>query len=195
MYSFGKSKPVKKAAKQKYHPVKICGEVCKLPIVEVGPNLSVALFNILGINFVSPKICKSLAKKLPKEISAIVTPEVKSICLAYEMSKVLKVPYIVLRKTLKPYMVNSIGIEVLSITTGKPQNLFLDGKDRKKIRGKKVMLLDDVISTGETLKGMRALMKKAGAKIAAEAAVFTEGEENFWKEVVSLGHLPLFKSK
>ena len=62
-------------------------------------------------------------------------------------------------------MVNSIGIEVLSITTGKPQNLFLDGKDRKKIRGKKVMLLDDVISTGETLKGMRALMKKAGAKI------------------------------
>src|SRR3972149_5959620 len=82
--------------------------------------------------------------------------------------------------------------ETVSITTGIPQTLYLDEKDRHKITGRRVVLLDDVVSTGSTLVGMRALMAKAGAIIAAEAAGFTEGDPEKWKSIVALGHLPLF---
>lgn len=177
-----------------YYQVKICNEVLKLPLFQVSPNLKIALFNILGETKLVSKIAKSLAKKIPQNIEVIVTPEVKSVCLAFELSKVLNIPYIVLRKNLKPYMIGSVGVEVLSITTGKPQSLYLDGKDKKLVAGKKVVLIDDVISTGSTLEGMRVLMKKAKAKTLAEAAVFTEGEKEDWPKVISLGHLPLFKS-
>lgn len=180
-------------AKQ-FHQVKICNEVLELPLFKVSLNLKIALFNILGETRLVSKIARALAKKLPKDLEVIATPEVKSICLAFELSKIMGVPYVVLRKNLKPYMVGSIGVEVLSITTNKPQNLYLDGKDKKTIAGKKVVLLDDVISTGSTLEGMRALIKKARAKVLAEAAVFTEGEKEDWPKVISLGHLPLFKS-
>ena len=105
----------------------------------------------------------------------------------------MKIPYVVVRKTLKLYMLNSLGEEVLSITTGKPQTLWLDGKDRKLIKGKKIVVIDDVVSTGSTLEAIRKLMKKAGAKIIGEAAVFIEGDPKKWKKIIALGNLPLFK--
>ncbi|MDO8570657.1 MAG: phosphoribosyltransferase family protein [Candidatus Daviesbacteria bacterium] len=188
-----KPKIIKKDGKR-YYQVQICDEIRNLPLFKVSPHLEIALFNILGETKLVEKVAKTLAKKLPKNIDVIITPEVKSVCLAYELSKILKVPYIVLRKTLKPYMLNSLSTEVLSITTGKSQLLHLDGKDRKLLTNKNVCLIDDVISTGSTIEGMRKMMKKAKAKIVAESAVFTEGEDDTWKNVISLGHLPLFKS-
>ncbi|MFH0937101.1 MAG: phosphoribosyltransferase family protein [Candidatus Daviesbacteria bacterium] len=182
-----------KKKKQEYYQVEICETICSLPLFEVNPNLKIAIFNILGETELVEKIAQSLAEKLPKQVEVIVTPEAKSIPLAYELSKVLKIPYVVTRKSVKPYMGKALGVEVLSITTGTPQNLWLDEKDKKLIKGKNVVLLDDVISTGSTLEGLRNLMKKAKAKIIAEAAVFTEGEEGSWPEIISLGHLPLFK--
>jgi adenine phosphoribosyltransferase len=101
-------------------------------------------------------------------------------------------PYVILRKSYKPYMGNALQAETLSITTGAPQTLFLDEKDRKLIEGKSVIILDDVISTGSTLQGMRLIMQKAGAKVAAEAAIMTEGERAKWSSIISLGHLPVF---
>jgi adenine phosphoribosyltransferase len=101
-------------------------------------------------------------------------------------------PYVVLRKSYKPYMGETIKAETLSITTGAPQTLHLDEKDRELVRGRRVVLVDDVISTGSTLQGMRLVLDKAGAQVVAEAAIFTEGERAQWERILALGHLPVF---
>ncbi|MGD9129158.1 MAG: phosphoribosyltransferase family protein [Candidatus Woesebacteria bacterium] len=178
---------------KKTYQVNIAGLKRKLPLFQVAPDLKIALFNILGDTEVVLHAAKALAKKIPKEVDVLVTPEVKSVPLAFELSMLLNKPYIVTRKIRKPYMTGSIKADVTSITTGKLQTLWLDGRDIKKVAQKKVALVDDVISTGSTLKGLRDLMKKAKAKIVAEVAVFTEGDKDQWKDVISLGHLPLFK--
>ena len=91
-------------------------------------------------------------------------------------------------------MGEAIKAETNSITTGAPQTLFLDEKDYQLMKGKKVLILDDVISTGSTLEGMRSIIEQAGAEIAGEAAICTEGDEEHWNGIISLAHLPLFKS-
>jgi len=89
-------------------------------------------------------------------------------------------------------MGETIQAETISITTGRPQSLYLNEKDHNKIKDQKVVLIDDVISTGSTLEGMRQVMGKAEAEVVAEAAVLTEGDQEKWAHIVSLGHLPLF---
>ena len=182
---------IKKKDKQ-YYRIKLCGLVRDLPLFEVAPKVKIAIFNILGDTAIVARVAKALAKKLPKNAEVIITPEVKSIPLAYELSKKLKIPYVVTRKIKKPYMVDSLSHEVVSITTGKPQTIWLDGKDKHMLKNKKAILVDDVISTGSTLKGLRSLVKKAGATIIAEAAIFTEGKAKKWGEIISLGNLPVF---
>jgi adenine phosphoribosyltransferase len=113
----------------------------------------------------------------------------------YELAKNLKeirVPYVVARKIKKRYMGKGLSHRVISITTGEPQTIWLDDKDVSMLKKKRVILVDDVVSTGSTLKGLRSLMKKAGAIVVAEAAVFTEGEEKEWKKIIALGNLPVF---
>ena len=97
-----------------------------------------------------------------------------------------------MRKAYKPYMGEALKAETLSITTGQPQVLILDEKDRNLLKNKRAVILDDVISTGSTLQGMRMILEKAGATIAAEAAILTEGDRAKWLHIISLGHLPLF---
>jgi adenine phosphoribosyltransferase len=99
---------------------------------------------------------------------------------------------VVVRKFRKPYMVDCLETEVISITTGAPQTLYIDGKDRALIQDKKALLVDDVISTGSTLRGMRKLVAAANGQIVGEMAVFTEGEEGQWSNVIALGNLPVF---
>ena len=89
-------------------------------------------------------------------------------------------------------MGDAIQAETVSITTGKPQTLILDEKDIPLVKGKKAAIVDDVISTGSTLKGMRSILEKAGAHIALEAAIFTEGDPDEWSHIIALGHLPVF---
>ena len=89
-------------------------------------------------------------------------------------------------------MGDALKAETLSITTGQPQLLILDEKDRTLIQGKKVIILDDVISTGSTLQGMRIILDKVDANVVAEAAILTEGDRAQWMHIISLGHLPLF---
>ena len=174
-----------------YYKIKLCGRVCYLPLFEVAPGVKIAIFNLLGETTLLERIGKELANKMPK-IDVIVTPEVKSVPLAYEVAKQLKVPYVVLRKIVKPYMAGAIKSTVVTITTGKPQDLWLDGKDIIILKNKRVALVDDVISTGATLRGMRKLVKKANGKIVVECAVFTEGDSRKWRKIVSLGNLPVF---
>ena len=175
------------------HSIRIAGLQRELPILEVKPGLRIAVLNILGDTELVAACAKALNKKLKgKNYDVIITAEAKSIPLAYALSLESQKPYAILRKSYKPYMGNTLQAETLSITTGKPQTLILDEKDHDLIRGKDVVLLDDVISTGSTLKGMRKLMEKAEANVTAEAAVLTEGDPNEWERIISLGHIPLF---
>ena len=174
------------------YSVEIAGVHRELRLMEVAPGVRIAVLNILGDTELTQAAAKALVKRLPKEADFLVTAEAKSIPLAYALSVESGLPYIVLRKSYKPYMGDALAAETLSITTNKPQTLYLDQKDRAAIRGKHVVLLDDVISTGSTLQGMRLIMQKAGAEVVAEAAILTEGDRAKWSSVLSLGHLPVF---
>ena len=176
--------------------IEIAGLKRKLRLFEIKPGLRIAILNILGDTELVQACARALAKKLKDtKYDVLVTAEAKSIPLAYALSVVTKKPYIILRKTYKPYMGAALTTETLSITTGQPQMLVLDEKDIKGIQKKKVVLVDDVISTGSTLQGMRMLMEKAGAKVVAEAAILTEGDRAQWMHILSLGHLPLFSGE
>jgi adenine phosphoribosyltransferase len=177
------------------YAVEIAGLKRELPLFEVAPGLRIAVLNILGDTELVQACATALGKRLQSQtLDLIVTAEAKSIPLAHALSVVMRKPYVVLRKAYKPYMGETVQAETLSITTGKPQTLYLDEKDRATVRGKRVALVDDVISTGSTLEGMRKVMELAGAQIVAQAAVFTEGDPAEWKHITALGHLPLFKS-
>ena len=175
------------------HTVEIAGLQRQLPLFEVAPGLRIAVLNILGDTELVQACARELAGKLAGlEFDILLTAEAKSIPLAHALSVETKKPYVVLRKIYKPYMGVALSAETLSITTGEPQMLYLDEKDHQVLQGKRVVLLDDVISTGSTLQGMRLVLEKAGAEAVAEAAIFTEGERAQWRHIISLGLLPLF---
>jgi adenine phosphoribosyltransferase len=176
------------------HPIVVAGIRRELPLFEVAPGVRIAVLNILGDTEFVQACARALAVKMDSsQYDVIVTAEAKSIPLTYALSVETSKPYVVLRKHYKPYMGVALSAETLSITTGKPQMLYLDEKDHEMIRGRRVALLDDVISTGSTQKGMRAVIEKAGAQVTIEAAIFTEGDATQWAHIVSLGHLPVFK--
>jgi adenine phosphoribosyltransferase len=174
------------------YSVDIAGVRRELRLMEVAPGVRIAVLNILGDTELTQAAAKALVQQLPKQADILVTAEAKSIPLAYAMSVESGLPYIVLRKSYKPYMGDALSAETLSITTNKPQTLYLDEKDRAALLGKRVVLVDDVISTGSTLQGMRLIMQKAGAEVVAETAILTEGDRAKWSSVLSLGHLPVF---
>jgi adenine phosphoribosyltransferase len=175
------------------YAVEVAGIKRELRLFEIKPGLKIAILNILGDTEFVQACAKKLANKLKdKDYDVLVTAEAKSIPLAHALSVETKKPYVVLRKTYKPYMGAALQAETLSITTGQPQILILDEKDIEMTKGKKVLILDDVISTGSTLQGMRMIMDKAGATVVGEAAIFTEGDRAQWMHIVALGHLPLF---
>lgn len=173
------------------HVVKIAGITRELPLFEVAPGVTIAIFNCLGDTEVVKVASAELAKKLIDfSADVIVTAEAKSIPLAYELSAIMGLPYVVLRKTYKSYMGDAVKAETFSITTQKTQTLYLDQKDRLLIDCRRVILVDDVISTGSTLKAMTAVMDNAGGEVVVSAAVFTEGDQD-WSKVVALGNLPV----
>ena len=181
-----------KATRETY-PVEIAGVHRELTMFEVAPGLRIAVLNILGDTELVEACAKALAEKLKDvDYDVLVTAEAKSIPLAHALAVETLKPYIVLRKSYKPYMGAALMAETLSITTGQSQTLYLDEKDQAGLNGKRVVLLDDVISTGSTLQGMRLLMEKVGAETVQEAAIFTEGERATWRHIIALGHLPLF---
>ncbi len=181
--------------KRETYTVEVAGLKRDFPLFEVAPGVRIAIFNMLGDTYVVKASAAALAEKL-KDVPAevLVTAEAKSIPLIYEMSALMGLPYVVLRKTYKSYMGEAIRAETVSITTGKPQTLYLDEKDQRLIEDKNVILIDDVISTGSTLKGMESVINTAKGNIISIAAVFTEGDSD-WSHVTALGNLPVFISK
>ena len=175
------------------YAVDIAGLKRDLRLFEIKPGLKIAILNILGDTELVQACAKELADRLKDtDYDVFVTAEAKSIPLIHALSVETSKPYVVLRKAYKPYMGDALQAETLSITTGKPQLLILDEKDRELIRKGKVIVVDDVISTGSTLQGMRMILNKAGAEVVAETAIFTEGDRAQWNNIISLGHLPLF---
>ena len=174
--------------------VDVAGVSRDLPLFEVAPGVRIAVFNMLGDVELARATGTALAARLAhSRAEVVVTAETKSIPLASEIAAALAVPYIVFRKSYKSYMGDALSTDTLSITTGAPQTLYLDEKDRGRLAGKRVAIVDDIVSTGSTLKAMRNLVQQAAGTVVSEAVVFTEGDER-WDGVIALGHLPVFRS-
>lgn len=169
----------------------ICGLKRKLPIVPVSPDLCVASFVILGDTELVCHVAPELIKKLPS-VDVIITAEAKGIPLAFEISRLLNMNYIIARKSVKPYMHDPLTVEVHSITTQKKQLLCLDGKEVSAIRGKRIAIIDDVISSGESIKAIEELVTQAGGIIVAKAAIIAEGDACNLNDILYLEKLPLF---
>ncbi len=171
------------------HTVRVGTVQRDLNVVNVGA-VSVALLNMLGDTELTEAAADELVKLLPPGTDCFVTPEVKAVPLAHAMSVRTGLPYVVARKTEKPYMIDPVSRTVVSITTGKPQLLVLDGTDIARLKDSRVVIVDDVVSTGNTLDGLKELLVEVGAHVVGTLVVFTEGEGR--DDVTSLGHLPLF---
>ena len=177
---------------QEYYTLEVAGVTRQLPIMQISDHLAIASFVILGDCEIVTKPAPLIEEKLP-EVDFIVTAEAKGIPLVNELCRLRGLPYyIVARKSVKPYMSHPITDEVVSITTQKTQTLCLDGKDAMLLNGKRVAIVDDVISTGESLLAIERLVEKAGGSIVAKAAILAEGDAAQRDDIIFLKELPLF---
>ena len=175
----------------KTYKMTIAGLERELPICAAGPNLDIAAFVIFGDVEITVASAKALLEKCPA-FDYIVTPEAKSIPLAYEMAKQSGKPYFVCRKGAKLYMTDPVSVNVRSITSAKVQTVFLDGAEGEKLRGKRVLIVDDVISTGESLAAVNKLVQHFDANIVGQCAILAEGDAADRKDIFFLEKLPLF---
>lgn len=174
-----------------FYTLKIAGVERQLKKFAVSDSLDIAAFILFGDVELTEACAKALLDKCP-DFDYIVTPEAKSIPLAYEMSRLSKKKYIVARKGVKVYMDNPVGYTVRSITTQKEQTLYLGHEDGDLLKDKKVLIVDDVISTGESLKAVVGLVQSFGGDIVASCAPLAEGDAADRKDIIFLEKLPLF---
>ncbi len=176
---------------EKFYTLKVAGLTRELPICPINDKLDIAAFVMFSDCELTVRCAEELIKKIPK-CDVIVTAESKGIPLAYEMAKQLGIKYLVARKTVKAYMRDPISINVHSITTAGTQTLYLDREEANYLNGKKTVIVDDVISTGESLVAVEKLLNEAGADIIAKSAVLAEGEAADRTDIIFLEKLPLF---
>ena len=162
-----------------------------LPICPLNDNLSIAGFVMFGDVEMTIRSAEELLKRVG-DFDLLITAESKGIPLAYEMSRQSGKKYIVARKGVKVYMDRPEKVTVHSITTQKEQTLYLGHEDGDLLDGKRVLLLDDVISTGDSLKALQQLVALFGANIVASAAPLAEGDAADRKDIIFLEKLPLF---
>ena len=176
----------------KEYSMELCGVERTLPFIPINETMAFARFVILGdtelVSACAPKLAEMIG-----DVDAVLTAEAKGIALAYEVSKCLGLKeFIVARKSEKSYMKNVVSASVHSITTSGEQHLYLDGVDADKIRGKRICIIDDVISTGESLHALEVLAQNAQAVIVKKAALLAEGNAANRDDIVFLKKLPLF---
>lgn len=174
-----------------YYTLKIAGLERRLEKFPVSDKLDIAAFIIFGDVELTVAGCRELRKRLP-EFDVIITPEAKSIPIAYEMARQTGKPYIVARKGMKVYMRNPLEVDVTSITTKQEQHLFLGESETKLLKGSRVLIIDDVISTGESLAAVRRLVEEAGGKEVSACAFLAEGDAADRDDIIYLERLPLF---
>ncbi|MBQ8183106.1 MAG: adenine phosphoribosyltransferase [Clostridia bacterium] len=174
-----------------YHSMKIAGLDRNLPLCRLNDDLKIAAFVIFGDAELTVACAEELLKKAP-EFDYIITAEAKGIPLAHEMSRQSGKKYFVARKKPKLYMTGVFDVIVNSITTEGEQHLYLDTAEAEQMKGKKVLIVDDVISLGESLKAVQTLVKKAEAEIAGNMTILAEGDAADRKDIIYLERLPLF---
>ena len=173
------------------YTMELCGIKRVLPFIPINKDTAFASFVVLGDTELVAACAPKLAE-LIGPVDAILTAEAKGIALAYEVSKCLGLKeFIVARKSEKSYMQDVVSASVHSITTAGEQHLYLDGVDAEKIRGKQICIIDDVISTGESLQSVETLVNKFDVDIVARAAILAEGDAAKRDDIVFLGELPL----
>ncbi len=176
--------------KEESYTIELSGIKRDLPLARVAPGLRVALFNILGDSELVKAVTPNIAALVPDDTEVLLHPEGKGIPLVCALAAYMDLPYVVPRKTNKQWMLDPISTDVKSITTGKSEKYWMDRRELHKIEGKRVAIVDDVISTGSTLTAMEDLVAQTGGTVVARAAILTEGDER--ENVSTLGHLPLF---
>lgn len=177
----------------KYYPIDIAGFKTELPILTLPGGVGIAFFNLHGDNELTEHCGKELAKHLT-DCDVIITAESKGLQLAHCTSRELGQRfYAVARKSKKLYMQDGIDITIQSsITTGQPQKLYLSKHDVELLKGKKVGIVDDVVSTGASLAGLEALVEKAGGIVHKKAFVLAEADAAARDDVIYLATIPLF---
>ena len=175
----------------KYYQIKIAGLTKNLPLCSLSEKLDIAGFVMFGDVEITVACANELIKVIP-ECEVIVTAESKGIPLAYEMAKQLGIKYVVARKAKKLYMRDPIEVEVQSITTKGKQSLILDSNETEFIKNKKVLIVDDVISTGESLAAVEKLVEYAEGNIVGKCCVLAEGTAAEREDIIYLEPLPLF---
>ena len=183
----------KECYKLNYYPIKIAGVDRKLPICRVNDDLYIGAFVIFGDTELTVAAASALLEKAP-EYDYIITAEAKGIPLVYEMARQADAKYLLARKKPKLYMTGVFEVNVNSITTASDQKLYLDIEDAKLMEGKKILIVDDVISTGESLKAIETLVEKAGGIICGKMAILAEGDAADRDDIIYLEKLPLFNA-
>ena len=178
----------------KTYKINIAGLERELELFPISDKLSIAAFILFGDVEVTVRSAEKLLEKAP-EFDIILTPEAKSIPLAYEMARQSGKPYIVARKAVKVYMGDPISVDVKSITTEAEQHLYLGSTEAERMKGKRVLIVDDVISTGESLKAVEELCDAAGGIQVARCAVLAEGDAAKRDDIIFLEPLPLIENK
>ena len=177
-----------------YHRMNIAGLDRELPICKVTDDLYIAGFVIFGDQELTVACAKALLEKAP-EYDYLITAEAKGIPLAHEMARQSGAKkYFLARKAPKLYMTGVFEVTVNSITTAKEQKLYLDTADAEMMKGKRILLVDDVISTGESLRALEVLVEKAGGEIVGRMAILAEGEAQERPDLIYLEKLPLFNA-
>ncbi len=176
---------------QPTYDLEIAGTVRSLPLIQISPDTWIAYYYSLGDTEVIDRAARQLAPKL-STCDIFVTTETKGIPLAHAIATLLGLkPYIVCRKEIRPFMLSPVTVRYKPITAKTEEEMFIDGRDAIKVKSKRVGLVDDIVSTGETLHAMEELVQRAGGKVVARAALLVEGEDR--PDVQHLGILPIFK--
>ncbi len=175
-----------------YYEMKVAGLTRQLPLCRVSDTLYIGAFVIFGDVELTEACARELLKVAP-EHDILITAESKGIPLVYEMARQNgENKYLIARKAPKLYMKDIFSTEVHSITTAKTQILCIDSEDAELMRGKRVIIVDDVISTGESLKAVEKLVRKAGGNIVGRMAILAEGDAKDRDDIIYLEKLPLF---
>ena len=177
---------------QKYYTMNIAGLDRNLPLCPLNEELMIAGFVIFGDPELTTACAKELLEKAP-EYDYMITAESKGIPLVHEMARLAgNQKYFLARKTPKLYMTGVFEVTVRSITTAKEQKLYLDAADAELMKGKKILIIDDVISTGESLKALEELVTRAGGEICGKMTILAEGDAQERPDIIYLEKLPLF---
>ena len=175
----------------KYYKMTIAGVERELPICAINDKLDIAAFIMFSDVEITVNSAEALLKIVP-EFDVLITAESKGIPLAYEMARQSGKPYVVARKSLKLYMKNPVSFTVKSITTAAEQTMYLSEDDINLLKGKRILIIDDVISTGNSLSTLESLCHESGGTICGKAAVLAEGDAADRDDIFYLEKLPLF---